>query len=205
VEKQESFWSGVGALLANRRWVLFLGMAFICGVGMASINTYQFVYLAEIGASKSLMGLSLTVSTLSELPVMFFGDRLLKRFQARGLLVLAMVVIGVRVLLYAVFDTPIAILALQLMHGFTFPAVWIAGVSYAHENAPNALKATAQGLFGATMMGIGAAVGSSFGGLLIGSIGGRGMYLAFSALVLVSVVFFTLVERYQSVPHAKIV
>src|SRR5687767_3292223 len=205
VEKQESFWSGIGTLLADRRWVLFLGMAFICGVGMASINTYQFVYLAEIGASKSLMGLSLTVSTLSELPVMFFGDRLLKRFQARGLLVLAMVVIGVRVLLYAVFDTPIAILALQLMHGFTFPAVWIAGVSYAHENAPNALKATAQGLFGATMMGIGAAVGSFFGGLLIGSIGGRGMYLAFSALVLVSVVFFTLVERYQSVPHAKIV
>jgi PPP family 3-phenylpropionic acid transporter len=205
VEKQESFWSGIGTLLANRRWVLFLGMAFICGVGMASINTYQFVYLAEIGASKSLMGLSLTVSTLSELPVMFFGDRLLRRFQARGLLVLGMIVIGVRVLLYAAFNTPIAILALQLMHGFTFPAIWIAGVSYAHENAPNALKATAQGLFGATMMGIGAAVGSFFGGLLIGSIGGRGMYLVFGALVLVSVVFFTLVERSRSVSHARIV
>lgn len=205
VEKQESFWSGIGALLANQRWVLFLGMAFICGVGMASINTYQFVYLAEIGASKSLMGLALTISTLSELPVMFFGDRLLKRFQPRGLLVLGMLVIGVRVLLYAAFNSPIAILILQLMHGFTFPAIWIAGVSYAHENAPTGLRATAQGLFGAMMMGIGAGVGGFLGGILIGSLEGRGMYLVFGALVLISVAFFTLVERHRSVSHAEIV
>ncbi len=205
VEKRESFWSGMGALLANQRWVIFLGMAFICGVGMASINTYQFVYLAEIGASKSLMGLTLTISTLSELPVMFFGDRLLRRFQPRGLLVLGMLVIGVRVLLYALFNSPMAILILQLMHGFTFPAIWIAGVSYAHENAPGGLRATAQGLFGAMMMGIGAAVGGFLGGLLIGSIGGRGMYLVFGALVLISLAFFTLLEHYRSVPHARII
>jgi PPP family 3-phenylpropionic acid transporter len=136
---------------------------------------------------------------------MFFGDRLLKRFQARGLLVLGMIVIGVRVLLYSAFNSPLAILILQLMHGFTFPAIWIAGVSYAHENAPNALKATAQGLFGAMMMGIGAGAGGFLGGLLIGSIGGRGMYLVFGALVLISVAFFTLVEHYRSASHAKIV
>jgi MFS transporter, PPP family, 3-phenylpropionic acid transporter len=205
VEKRKSFWDGVGALLVNRRWIIFLGMAFICGVGMASINTYQFIYLSELGASKSLMGLSLTVSTLSELPVMFFGDRLLRRFQARGLLVLGMVVIAARALLYAAFNSPIAILALQLMHGLTFPAIWIAGVSYAHENAPIGLRATAQGLFGAMMMGIGAGVGGFLGGLLIGSIGGRGMYIVFGALILVSVVIFTLVERYRSVSHARIV
>jgi MFS transporter, PPP family, 3-phenylpropionic acid transporter len=205
VEKRDSFWSGIGALLANQRWVLFLGMAFICGLGMASINSYQFVYLAEIGASKSLMGLSLTISTLSELPVMFFGDRLLRHFQARGLLVLGMVIIGVRVLLYAAFNSPIAILFLQLMHGCTFPAIWIAGVSYAHEIAPSGLKATAQGLFSAMMMGIGAGLGGLLGGLLIGSIGGRGMYLVFGALVLVSVAFFTLVERYRAVSHAEII
>lgn len=203
VEKQESFWGGIGALLSNRRLVLFLSMAFICGVGMASINTYQFVYMAEIGASKSLMGLSLTISTLSELPVMFFGDRLLKRFKAHGLLVLGMAAIGVRALLYSAFNFPIAILLIQLIHGFTFPAIWIAGVSYAHENAPSGLKATAQGLFGAMMMGIGAGVGSFLGGLLFEGIGGRGMYLVFGALVLVGVVFFMLVERYQSTPHAK--
>jgi PPP family 3-phenylpropionic acid transporter len=205
VEKQESFWKGMGALLANQRWVIFLGMAFICGVGMASINTYQFVYLAEIGASKSLMGLALTISTLSELPVMFFGDRLLKRFRPRGLLVLGMLVIGVRVLLYAAFNSPIAILILQLIHGFTFPAIWIAGVSYAHENAPDGLRATAQGLFGAMMMGIGAGVGGFLGGLLIGSIGGRGMYLVFGVLVLLSVMVFTLIEHYRSMSHARIV
>jgi PPP family 3-phenylpropionic acid transporter len=195
VEKNESFWNSIGALLANRRWILFLSMAFICGIGMASVNTYQFVYLAEIGASKTVMGLSLALSSLAELPVMFFGDRLLKRFKTQGLLTLGMGVIGLRALLYAAFNAPAAILVLQIVHGFTFPAVWIAGVSYADENAPSGLKATAQGLFGAMMMGFGAGVGGFLGGLLIGNFGGRVMYLVFGALVITGLIFFKLAER----------
>jgi PPP family 3-phenylpropionic acid transporter len=68
VERGHTFWTGVGVLLADRRWVTFLGMAFVCGMGMASINIYRSVYMADIGASETLMGISLTISTISELP-----------------------------------------------------------------------------------------------------------------------------------------
>ena len=195
VERGQSFRNGVGILLADRRWISFLGMVFVCGVGMASINIDQFVYMAEIGASKTLMGLSLTISTLSELPVMFFGGRLLKRFGPRGLLTLAMVVTGLRLLLYFVFNVPNAILLLQLLHGMTFPAIWIAGVAYAHENAPGGLSATAQGVFGALMNGLGTAVGGFLGGLLIESLGGRGMYLVIGAAVSAGALGFGLLQR----------
>jgi PPP family 3-phenylpropionic acid transporter len=159
--------------------------------------------MAEIGASKSLMGLSLTVSTLSELPVMFFGSWLLKRLKAHGLLTLSMIVIGVRLLLYSVFNVPVAILFIQLLHGLTFPAILIAGVAYAYENAPSGLAATGQGLLSATMSGLGTAVGSFLGGLLIGSIGGRGMYLMFGIVVLSSAIFFTLLQRALSPISSK--
>ncbi|MGE5249290.1 MAG: MFS transporter [Bacteroidota bacterium] len=190
-----SFRRGMRDLLADRHWVLFLGMAFCAGVGMASINTYQFVYMAEIGASKTLMGLSLALSTLSELPVMFFGNRLLKRFSPQGLLLVGMLTIGVRVLLYAAFNTAGPILALQVLHGLTFPAIWIAGVAYAHEHAPAGLAATGQGLFGATMTGLGAAVGGMAGGLLIGAMGGRGMYVVFGVVVLAAALGLSVVQR----------
>jgi MFS transporter, PPP family, 3-phenylpropionic acid transporter len=204
VEKQGTFWNGVSTLIADRRWLLFLGMAFICGVGMASVNTYQFMYMAEIGASKSLMGLSLTISTVSELPVMFFGDRLLKRFKAQGLLTLGMAAISIRVLLYAAFNFPIAILIIQLIQGLTFPAIWIAGVSYAHEHAPAGLKATGQGLFSAMMMGFGSGVGGLLGGLLIGNYGGRIMYLVFGILILICLILFKSIERFvPSDAHAQ--
>ena len=76
---------GVRTLMANRRWVLFLALAFVGGVGFAAVNTYLFAYMQELNASKTTMGLALTFSTLAELPVLFYADRLLKRFKAHGL------------------------------------------------------------------------------------------------------------------------
>jgi len=195
VERDHSFLNGVRTLLADRRWVLFLGMAFACGVGMATINIYQFIYLAEIGASETLMGLSLTISTISELPVMFFGGWLLKRFRARGLLTLGMAAIGVRLLLYSAFNYPAAILLIQLLHGLTFPAIWIAGVAYAHENAPSGLSATGQGLFGALMNGLGTAVGGLLGGVIIQLTSARGMYLLIGAGVLAGVLILAVMQH----------
>ena len=186
---------GIRTLLANRRWMLFLVMAFVSGMGFASINTYLFPYMKELKASETTMGIALTISTLSELPVLFFANRLLRQFKAHGLFVLAMIFTGVRLLLYAAFNFPAGVLVCQILNGFTFPAVWVAGVSYADENAPAGMKATAQGLFGAMVFGFGAAAGGLVGGLLLESTGGRGMYLFFGVIVLVSVAIITLIER----------
>ena len=110
------------------------------------------------------MGIALTIATLGELPILFFANRLLKRFGAYGLLVLGLIITGVRLLLYAGFNFPAGILIFQLLNGMTFPMVWVAGVSYADENAPEGMKATAQGLLGAMIFGIGAAAGGFLGG-----------------------------------------
>ena len=104
---------------------------------------------------------------------------------------------GVRLLLYAALNFPAGILVFQLLNGMTFPMMWVAGVSYADQNAPAGMKATVQGLFGAMVYGFGAAVGGFIGGLLLGSIGGREMYLVFGIMVLVSVAVITLLERWQ--------
>jgi PPP family 3-phenylpropionic acid transporter len=151
--------------------------------------------MEELKTSKTTMGIALTIAIIFELPVLFFADRLLKYFKAHGLLVLAMTITGVRLLLYAAFNTPAGVLVVQILNGLTFPVVWVAGVSYADENAPAGMSATAQGLFGAMVFGFGAAAGGFIGGLLLASIGGRGMYLAFGVVVLVSVAIIALIER----------
>jgi PPP family 3-phenylpropionic acid transporter len=195
VAAQQSFRKGFKTLMSNQHWLLFLLMVFIAGTGMATITTYLFPFMEEVGASRSLMGLSQAIATLAELPFLFFANRLIARFKARGLLLVSMAVVGVRLILYWIFPTPTAILLIQLLHGLTFATIWVAGVSYAHENAPAGVEATAQGIFGSTMMGVGAAAGNFFGALLLEAVGGRLMYLVMGLLVLISLGLFLLLEK----------
>jgi len=83
----------------------------------------------------------------------------------------------------------------QLLNGLTFPAMWVAGVSYAYENAPAGMGTTAQGIFSATVFGLGTAVGGFAGGLLLESVGGRGLHLVFGVVLLAVVAIVTLIQR----------
>ncbi len=186
---------GMGQLLRQRAWVFFLLIGFVTGTGFAAVNTYLFPYLKELGVDTTISGLALTISTVSEIPILFFANRILQRLGARGLLNLSVVLTGVRLLLYALFASPVGVLSLQLLNGFTFPAFWVAGVAYAQEHAPGGMEASAQGLFNAVVSGIGSAVGGLLGGLLIAAMGGRSMFLVFGAIVLGGWLVLSVAER----------
>ena len=183
-ERTNSDQGSVGSLVTNRRWINFLFLAFLGGIGSFSIAAYLFPYMAELGASESVMGIASSIATVTEVIIFFFGNRLVKKFGSYGLLILALLLSGVRSLLYGVATTPWMVLVLQAFGGTIFPAIWLAGVSYADENAPAGLKSSAQGLFGAMMFGVGAAVSGFVGGLLLESIGGRGMFLVLGVIIL---------------------
>ena len=190
-----SFRGGMRVLFANQSWMLFLVMVFIAGIGMATINNYLFVYMQSLGASKTLMGFALTVSTLSEIPALFFSDRLLRRFGARGMLVIAMTTIGLRLIGYSLTTQPWVVLLIQLCHGLTFAAIYTAGVHFAGQIAPPGMQATTQGMFSGTLMGFGSAAGGLLGGLLLDRFSPGGMYAIAGTLVLAGLLVFLLVER----------
>jgi PPP family 3-phenylpropionic acid transporter len=185
----------IRTFLMNPRWLLFLTVAFAGGLTLAATNNYFFPYMKELGATESTMGLALTIGTVAEIPVLFWGNRLLKLFKSYRLLMLAMVLTGVRLLLFAVSGTPSVVLFVQLLNGLNFPIMWVAGVSYADENAPTGMSTTALGLFSAMVFGFGNAVGGFMGGLLLEHIGGRDLYLIYGVIVFITVAVTTLLGR----------
>jgi PPP family 3-phenylpropionic acid transporter len=195
LKAEQSAGGRVRTLLTSPRWLLFLIAAFSSGVSLAGLTNYFFPYMKELGANESTMGLALTVGTLSEVPVLFFGNQLLKRLGSYRLLMLTLTVTGIRLVLFAASTTPALVLFIQLLNGLTFPAIWVAGVAYAAENAPAGMSTTAQGLFSAMVLGFGTAVGGFVGGPLLESVGGRGLYLVFGLVVLVTVAIVTLIQR----------
>lgn len=183
-------------LLTNRRWLPFLLIAFAGGLATVVSNSYLFPYMQELGLSEGTMGLALTLGTIAEVPVFFFGNRLVKRFKPFGLLVLALILSGARLALFFVSAAPSFVLFLQFLSGLTFPSMWLAGVAYADELAPPGLSATAQGVFGAFIFGVGSAVGGFTAGPLLTNLGGRGMFLIFGLVVLAIVGLGVLLQKW---------
>lgn len=186
----------VRMLFASPRWLLFFAMAFAGGMTLAAQNTYFFSYLKELGADESTMGLALTVGTIAEVPVLLFANRLLKWLRPYGLFLLTLMVTSLRFLLYAATGAPGIVMLIQLLNGLTMPAMWVAGVAYADENAPQGLRTTVQGLFGALVMGFGMAAGGLICGPLLESMGGHGLYLVFGVITLAIVATATLIQRW---------
>lgn len=173
-------------LFANRAWAPFLTASFAGGVAMQGTSTFLYLRLADLGAGETLVGLAITVATVSEVPVFFATTRLLRRWPAQTLLLAALGVFAVRLIAYGLVAAPIALVAMQLMHGASFALMWTAGVQRAAELAPEGRNATSQGVFNATVGGLGATVGALLGGVLYDVLGAGGMFFALAALVAVA-------------------
>ena len=193
--KKTTDWRNMLELLKKPHFQLFLLISLSGGISFATLNAYLFPYMKTLGAGESLMGIALTVGTLIEIPVLFFSDRFVKRFKAYHLLLFSLAMTGLRFLLLVVAPSSSFVLAVQLLNGFNYPLLTVAGVTYADEYAPEGFRATAQGLFIASYAGIGSAIGGFAGGLFFESLGAKGMYLAFCIFVSVVLVVVSLIHR----------
>jgi predicted MFS family arabinose efflux permease len=194
-----------GVFLRNPKWLVFLLIAFIGGLTLPTSISYFFPYMAALGMEEDAMGFALTIGTLAEAPILFFGNRLIKRFKPYPLLLFAMMMTAARLIWFGLIANPLMVFVIQLTNGLAFPAMWLAGVSYAEEHAPAGLKSTAQGLFAAMVFGFGNAVGGLLGGPILVNYGGRSLNLwagifALSTIGLIAA--FTRFGRGSSAPAA---
>ena len=164
-------------------------------MALSVVHNFLFLYLSDLGASNSLMGLSLSVATLGELSVFFFSDRLLLRLGTRRLLVVALLAHVARVSLYSVLREPWLVLPVHLLHGLAFSALWVACVSLANEMAPEGMGATAQGLLNSVFFGLGGSLGGLSGGFVYERFGFAVLFRLAAILGLVGVSLFVLTSR----------
>lgn len=174
--RSSKLWQGLRLLLLNWQWVFFLLVVLIGGTMLSMISNFLFLFLNDMNASNTLMGISLTIATISELPVLFFSDQLLQRWNARGLLTFGLLITVARSLAYSWISAPGWVLLIQLLHGTSFSAMWVAGVAYANEIAPEGMGATAQGLFSGVQLGLAGMIGGLIGGLLYENLGAAMMF-----------------------------
>lgn len=163
----------VSKLLRVRGFPSLLVLCVAEGIVFGVLANYLFIHLQEVGATGTLLGLMLTAATASEVVFFLMTPRLLRRFPAHRLVVLAVGVMVVRLLLYIPLETGAPALAIQLLHGPGFALFIAAAVTRAGQLAPAGTAATAQGAVTATNFGLGAALGAIGGGALLEIAGTR--------------------------------
>jgi PPP family 3-phenylpropionic acid transporter len=194
--RKRTDWSQATNLLKNPHFLVFLFIGLSGSIAFTTINTYLFPYMKSLNAGESTMGVALAVGTLSEMPVLYFASRFIKRFQAFGVLLFALGMTGLRFMLLALVPDASFVMLVQLLNGFNYPLLFVAGVTYADEQAPPQFRATAQGLFQMTISGIGAALGGFIGGILFDTVGPRGMYFTFASMVIIVLLLVIIMRRF---------
>ncbi|CAE7707058.1 malA [Symbiodinium sp. CCMP2456] len=156
-----------GSLCRFDVWWFFSNL-FVYGAHMALVESFLFVYLSAdfVGASKQLLGASVSVMCFFEVPVYLLIQRLIDRFPLTLLLSCCHVIFAFRVFAYSILpeDRPYFVLFIEPLHGATMAAMWACSVELGRRLAPEGARARMQAL----VAGIYYRVASGAGSLLWG-------------------------------------
>jgi len=189
------FWQGLRKFATDLRWLIFLLVALVEGLSLGVFLNFLFLHLSDMGSSRTIMSLSLTVATFSEIPIFLAGHKLLRRWTPVQLLAVSVALTAVRAFLYVGMTAPWQVLPISLLHGPTFAVMWTAGVAYATETAPKGLGTTALGVFSGTTFGLGSALGAMSGGWLYQHVGGSAPFVWAGVASILAVIPFVWVHR----------
>jgi PPP family 3-phenylpropionic acid transporter len=171
VEVAKPSLAGIKDLLSGSAWQVFLLCVFLVGICSHVLEHYFVLFLDNLGGSESTFGISVTMASISEIPIYFLGVLLIRRFGSRWLLLAAFGIYALRAFLYAQISHPVWAIPVQLLHGPTFSALWAGAVAYASQQSKKEIGASAQSLFNSVFMGIAASGGALFGGMLYDRVG----------------------------------
>lgn len=178
--------SKLASLARNPDAVIFFATAAAFGVGVGAVDSWLFVLLDELNASRLLMSATLVVTVAAEVPVFFFAGRLIDRVGVTRVLHLVYAAFLIRLAGYAMlpaFRTPWLVLPFETLNAVTFGAAFAAGTTACSRLAPPGLAATMQALFNASYSGVGYGVGSLVGGLVHARAGARWVFAAAGVIV----------------------
>jgi len=181
---------------------MFSLVVFAMGAAMAVAASFQLVFLRSLGASGTLLGLTVLMSVMAEIPLFFFTGWLLERFGACGMLTFAVVAYATRFGGFCLLTDPWYVLILEPLHGASFACFWTAGVTHMAAVAPPSLQTTAQGLFFALTCGLGPLLGNLGGGALYERGGAVALFAVSAATLFAVAIAFLATERPWASPQS---
>ncbi|WP_144848703.1 MFS transporter [Paenibacillus cremeus] len=177
-------------LFANRSLVRIYLYTLAVNSTLGFFFTFQAVFSKEQGISTALIGLGVSIGSISQFPFMIFFQPLYKRFGIFNILLVSGLINAFRWVLFATSSNPIIYLATWAMHGGTFMLFYLCLAEYVSTHVPKELKASGQMMNSLSMNAISRTIGSLLGGLYAGWFGIRSGFVLSSIICFAAVALF---------------
>ncbi|XP_075992975.1 uncharacterized protein LOC142987902 [Anticarsia gemmatalis] len=153
--------------------IIFIFFLFALGNFWGFIESYLFIYLRELGAPNFLLGITVTVGTLSSIPFLYGADAITARIGHVNVIIVAFFSHAARLVGYSFIENSWWCFPFEAMESLSVHLMWVAAATYCAMLAPKSLLATLIGVLGMAHFSLGRGSGSFGGGLLIASLGTR--------------------------------
>jgi PPP family 3-phenylpropionic acid transporter len=167
---------GFTQMLRQPIWLIFAAAVILVMIANNSWLNFLGITVTEMGAKDSLVGWMWSVGAISEIPVMLFGTRLLRRWGAKKIMAAGFFFYGVRLILYASMPVPEWVLGINWIQGLSFGFYWVGGVNYVSEITPEHLRATGMSML-VSLFNIASVTAGPLIGLAFDNLGSSRLYL----------------------------
>jgi MFS transporter, PPP family, 3-phenylpropionic acid transporter len=179
-------------MLLGRRFILFLGGAFLMLVSHGAYYGFFSIHLESLGFGKTFIGITWATASAAEILTMVFSKKIFLRFTPEMVLGFCFPAAALRWVLLGLVQTPVLILSTQLLHAITYGAFHIASILYVDKLTPAGHKATGQGLNNAVTYGLGLMVGFLTSGIIYAKGGALPLFVTSGLVALAGWVIFTI-------------
>jgi PPP family 3-phenylpropionic acid transporter len=152
-EKKRKNLAGLGPLLKNHGFLLFMLVASLNQASHALYYGFATLHWQSQGLADSTIGLLWAEGVIVEIGFFLIGGKILMRFGVANLLLAATLAGALRWTIISLDPPLIGLISVQGLHALTFGAAHLAAMQYITHAAPTELSARAQSLYSAIVMG----------------------------------------------------
>ncbi len=189
----------IGELLRRPEVLAFFVSTFLMIAAHAALYVFYSLYLAQIGYSKTVIGLMWSLGVIAEIAFFFYQTPIFRRFGVHRLMLASLLIAAVRFLMIGFgAESLVLLLVAQILHAASFGAHHSAAVATLQRWFSGPLQARGQALYVSISYGMGGTVGGLALSACWDKFGAQTVYVTAAAFALVGAGAATLSYRWQS-------
>lgn len=187
--KHQSFnLSDISQLFGNKKFIIISISALIVNAAMSGNGNYINVLIQKTGGDVTKLGLLWFIVAMSELPALFFGNKILKKFGVINIYIYGLALYAIRFFLDSICTDYRIALAIQILQGITYTLYIMSTLQYVYDSVPDKSKTTAVTTFNSISSGVGGFIGNIAGGIIIQYLGIFAMYKASVVICILAII-----------------